>query len=362
MPPKFDEIHFWLQQTKWYVGGSVVITAIMLIDYDRFHQITWVLYSIGVLSLVMLFLKFPPGIVPEVKGSVSWFQIPVIGTVQPSEFMKIILIMMLAHIIFKHNQKYSDKTMKTDVLLLLKISALAAPPMFFIMTQPDFGTFLVLGAITASMILVSGIRWHILFALFLAAIAAGLLGFAAWIFFPDAVSAFLDKSGFDHVTGRFTGWLNPDKNQDDGYQLIKAMLAIGSGQLIGKGISDMEVDVPEQHTDMIFTSIAEQFGFIGSSIVITLFFLLIYRLIHIALQSNDRYGSYLVTGIIAMFAYQIFQNIGMSVQLLPITGIPLPFLSYGGSSTLSYLLAIGIVLNVHSRTKEYMFEETKWYD
>lgn len=134
------------------------------------------------------------------------------------------------------------------------------------------------------------------------------------------------------------------------------MLAIGSGQLFGKGIANIQVNVPERHTDMIFTAISEQFGFIGASIVIALFFLLIYRLIHVAILSNDKYGSYLVTGIIGLFTYQVFQNIGMSIQLLPITGLPLPFLSYGGSSTLTYLLAIGIVLNVHSRTRKFMFD------
>ncbi|TRM11939.1 rod shape-determining protein RodA [Lentibacillus cibarius] len=362
LPPKFEGIHFWLQQAKWYVGGGVVITAVMLIDYDRFHQITWILYGIGMLSLVMLFFGFPPGIVPEVKGSVAWFQIPLIGTVQPSEFMKVILVMVLAHIIVRHKQKYSEKTIKIDLLLLSKIAAVAAPPMLLIAVQPDLGTFLVLGAITASLVLVSGIQWRILFAMLLMVVIAGLLGLVAWQLFPDAASVFIDITGFDHVAGRITGWLNPNENPDDSYQFIKGMLAIGSGQLFGKGVSSMEVNVPEQHTDMIFTAIAEQFGFIGSSIVITLFFLLIYRLVYIALQSNDRYGTYLVTGMIGMFAYQIFQNIGMSIQLLPITGLPLPFLSYGGSSTLTYLLAIGIVLNVHSRTKKYMFEEARWYD
>src|SRR5699024_1781140 len=120
---------------------------------------------------------------------------------------------------------------------------------------------------------------------------------------------------------------------------IYAMLAIGSGQLFGKGIGGMEVYVPEKHTDMIFTAISEQFGFIGASVVIALFLMLIYRLIHIAILSNDQYGSYLVTGMVGFFAYQVFQNIGMSIQLLPITGLPLPFLSYGGSSTLTYMLA-----------------------
>src|SRR5699024_7101381 len=112
---------------------------------------------------------------------------------------------------------------------------------------------------------------------------------------------------------------------------ITAMMAIGSGQLFGKGISDLQVSVPEQHTDMIFTAIAEQFGFIGSSIVVTLLFLLIYRLIHIAIHSNDAYCSYLVRAMIGRCAYQSCQNIGLSIPLLPVTGLPLPFLSYGGS-------------------------------
>ncbi|RYG72122.1 rod shape-determining protein RodA [Lentibacillus lipolyticus] len=362
MPPKYDGSHFWLRQAMWYVGGGVIITAVMLIDYDRFHQITWVLYGAGMLSLLMLFAGFPPGIVHEANGAISWFKFPVIGTIQPGEFMKVILVMTLAHVIVRHNQKYVDKTLQTDLLLLFKIAGLSVAPMLLIAVQPDLGGFLVLGAITAGMVLISGIQWRILLAIMLMALGAGLLGFTAWYFFPDAVGVFLDKSGFDHVAGRFTGWLNPNKNPDDAYQLLVAMLAIGSGQLFGKGVSDMQVYVPERHTDMIFTAIAEQFGFIGSSIVVTLFFLLIYRLIHIALQSNDSYGAYLITGIIGMFAYQIFQNIGMSIQLLPITGLPLPFLSYGGSSTLTYMLAIGIVLNVHSRTKEFMFNETRWND
>ncbi|QKY68622.1 FtsW/RodA/SpoVE family cell cycle protein [Lentibacillus sp. CBA3610] len=359
LPAKYEGSNFWLRQGAWYIAGGILIALVMLIDYDRFHQITWFLYGIGVLSLFMLFVGFPPGIVHEANGAVSWFQFPVIGTIQPGEFIKVILVLTIAHVIVRHNSKYVDKTIKRDLGLLAKIVGLSLPPMFFLVTQPDLGGFLVLAAITGSMILVSGIRWRILFSILFMILGIALIFVALWYFFPDYVAAFLDNSGLSHVASRFTGWLNPNENPDAGYQLLTAMLAVGSGQLFGKGISDMEVYIPERHTDMIFTAIAEQFGFIGASIVVTLFFLLIYRLIHIAIQSNDDYGSYLVTGIIGMFAYQIFQNIGMSVQLLPITGLPLPFLSYGGSSTLTYMLAIGIVLNVHSRTKEYMFE-TRW--
>ncbi|WP_099157774.1 FtsW/RodA/SpoVE family cell cycle protein [Virgibacillus ndiopensis] len=356
LPAKYDGSHFLLKQTLWYIGGAILIFCTMLIDYDRFRQITWILYGAGITSLLMLYFRFPAAIVHESNGAVSWFKFPGLGTIQPAEFMKVILVLTIAHILVMHNEKYIMRTMKSDLLLLLKIAAVALPPMGLIAVQPDLGGFLVIAAITGSLILISGIKWRIIFSglLIVLLIVGGAI--AMWYLFPGPIADFLEESVFKHVSSRFYGWLNPEQNSDAGFQLIRAMLAIGSGQLFGKGIGDMQVYIPERHTDMIFTAISEQFGFIGASLVVTLFFLLIYRLIHIALLSNDKYGSYLITGLIGMFAYQIFQNIGMSIQLLPITGLPLPFLSYGGSSTLTYMLAIGIVLNVHSRTKKYMFE------
>ncbi|WP_163972048.1 FtsW/RodA/SpoVE family cell cycle protein [Oceanobacillus halotolerans] len=356
LPAKYDNSNFAFQQIIWYIVGGIVIVVTMLIDYDRFHQITWFLYGVGILLLLLLFLGIPAQYVVEANGAVSWFSIPVLGTIQPAEFMKVFLIITIAHLIVRHHAKFVQREIKHDLWLFTKIMLVAIPPMGLIAVQPDLGGLLVLIAITGSMILVSGIRWRILFGLtLLSVLFVGAL-IATYYLFPGPIATFLEESIFKHVSSRFIGWLNPEQNADSGYQLILAMMAIGSGQLFGKGITDMEVYVPERHTDMIFTAISEQFGFIGASVVVTLFFLLIYRLIHIALLSNDQYGSYLVTGIIGMFAYQIFQNIGMSIQLLPITGLPLPFLSYGGSSTLTYMLAIGIVLNVHSRTRQYMFE------
>lgn len=355
LPDKYDAQNFPLKQIQWYILGGVAVFVTMLVDYDRFKQVTWILYSIGVFLLLMLFFNFPAKYVVRANESSSWFQFPFVGTVQPSEFMKIFLILAIAFVIVRHNTKFPIHKVKTDLWLIVKVLVVAAPPMGLIAIEPDLGGFLVLSSITGAMILVSGVKWRVIFAI----IGAGLAGvgiiFLAWYAIPGPVSTFLQESVFDHVQSRFYGWLNPEKYSDSGYQLIYAMLAIGSGQLFGKGMGSMEVYVPEKHTDMIFTAISEQFGFIGSSIVIALFFLLIYRLIHIAILSNDKYGSYLVTGIIGLFSYQIFQNIGMSIQLLPITGLPLPFLSYGGSSTLTYMLAIGIALNVHSRTRTFMF-------
>ncbi|KGX87710.1 FtsW/RodA/SpoVE family cell cycle protein [Pontibacillus litoralis] len=357
LPAKYDGFNFPLKQIVWYVLGFIIITAVMIIDYDRFRQFAWWLYGFGVLMLLMLELNIPPNLVHSNNGATSWFKIGS-NTIQPGEFMKIFLVIIQSHIIVRHYEKRpNSKTMQDDLMLLGKIVGVALPPMLLIAMQPDLGTFLVLASITAALILVSGIRWRILLSIVGAILVATGAFVLIYILFPSATGDFLSDSAFGHVTSRFEGWLFPEQNADSSYQLLQAMMAIGSGQLLGKGAMQMdELNIPERHTDMIFTAISEQFGFVGASIVVTLFFLLIYRMIHTSLESNDQFGSYLCVGMVGLFTFQVFQNIGMSLQLLPITGIPLPFLSYGGSSTLAYMLAIGVVLNVRSRTKTYMFD------
>ncbi|MRH43401.1 rod shape-determining protein RodA [Aquibacillus halophilus] len=358
LPEKYSNTNFMLQQIKWYIVGSMAIVVIMFIDYDRLRQVVWILYGIGIILLTMLFFHFPPGIAKEVNGAWGWFNIPGLGTMQPAEFMKIFLIIALAQILVSHEERFKNRTNKSDIWLLAKIMIISLPPMGLIAVQPDLGSFLVLAFITFCMILVSGIRWRVILTLVGFSIIMVGTVVLLYVYNPEVVDNFTEDFGFEHVESRFQGWLDPyEYGKSGGYQLIRAMMSIGSGQLFGKGIQGFEVpNIPERHTDMIFTAIAEQFGFIGASFVITLLFLLIYRLIHIALRSNDQFGSFLVSGMIGMFTFQIFQNIGMSVQLLPITGLPLPFVSYGGSSILTYLIAIGIVLNINYRTKEYMFD------
>lgn len=355
LPAKLEGQDFVSRQIMWYIGGAILIFGVMLFDYDRIRQVVWFLYGIAMIPLLMLFFYFPPQIIHTANNATSWLIFPGIGTVQPAEFTKVILVVTLAHLIVSHNEKYKARTNRSDIWLLCKMAVISLPPMGLIAVQPDLGGFLVLFAIIASMVLVSGIRWRILFSLLvLVLLVAGVVAALSFTF-PETVGKTLEDSVFRHVESRFYGWLMPEQYGDSGYQLVRAMMAIGSGQLFGKGISDMEIYIPERHTDMIFSAIAEQFGFIGASLVVTLFFLLIYRLIHIAIHSNDEFGSLIIAGLIGMFAFQIFQNIGMSIQLLPITGLPLPFISYGGSSTLTYLLAIGLALNIHSRTRQYMF-------
>ncbi|KAB8139094.1 rod shape-determining protein RodA [Gracilibacillus oryzae] len=354
-------IVFYQKQIQWYIIGTVAIIVIMFFDYDRLRQVSWIFYGLGIIALTMLFFHFPPGIADSVNGAWGWFQIHGFGSLQPAEFMKVFLIIFLAHIIVAHNEKYPEHTLKMDFWLLAKIGMASIVPIFFLTQQPDLGGVLVLTAITVCMILVSGIKWRIILSIFGGLLITVVSIVIIYLTIPDQVNQFLIEKDLEHVGERFNAWLNPDENsQGDAYQLTRAMLAIGSGQLSGKGMSEFEVSykIPEYQTDFIFTSIAEQFGFIGSSVVITIYFLLIYRLIHIALKCRDPFGSYMITGIIGMFAFQVFQNIGMSIQLLPITGLPLPFISYGGSSTLTYMLAIGIVLNIHYRLKTYMFDES----
>src|SRR5699024_1202360 len=287
LPAKYANQHFLRDQAIYYVAGGILILLIMWIDYDRFRQITWSLYTIGIVMLLMLALRFPQSIVIEANGAWSWLAFPGIGTIQPAEFMKIFLVLALAHIMYRHHAKFIQKTKKSDLWLLAKMMFASLPPMGLIMVQPDLGSALILASITACMILVSGIRWRIILTVILSGVGIVILLVAIWYFFPGPIATFLEESVFNHVSGRFYGWLHPEQYAESGYQLIYAMLAIGSGQLFGKGMNTMEVYVPEKHTDMIFTAVAEQFGFIGASVVVTLFFLLIYRMIHIALKSND---------------------------------------------------------------------------
>ncbi|RPF52120.1 FtsW/RodA/SpoVE family cell cycle protein [Aquisalibacillus elongatus] len=347
---------FYIYQGVWFIAGVIAVGAIMLVDFDQYRRFAMPLYWIGVLSLVGLF--FLPWAV-RLNGALSWYQIPIVNTtVQPAEFMKLFLILALAHVIASHNEKWEgDKNLKYDFILLGKMFALTLPPFYLILIQPDTGIAVVILFIVGFMALISGLRWRFIFSLVGITFLITALATIIYLTFPDEVSAMFADTEFEHALERIQAWQDPTQYQDgSAAQAIRSALAVGSGQLFGKGIMGTEVYVYERHTDMIFSAIAEQFGFIGSSIVIVLFFLLIYRIIQIALECRDPFGTYLSIGIVGMLTYQIFQNIGMSIQLIPLTGLPLPFISYGGTSLIVYLAAIGFILNIHSRQKSFMFE------
>jgi len=348
------ETNFVFDQLKWYIVGAVIISGALFFDPDQYKKLSWIFYGFGVFLLFVLMISphCKTCIAPERNGAHSWFILP-IGSIQPSEFMKVFLIMAISRLISDHNQKNQVKTLQSDFWLLVKIGLTAMVPLALIMEQPDLGTALVIMAITAGMILVSGISWKIILPTFsfVALLGVGIIGIM--LYFPDFLKDHIDPYQY----GRIYAWLDPySYASGEGLHLISSLQAIGSGEIFGKGFMGKEVYVMERHTDFIFSLIAEEYGFIGASVVISLFFLLVYHLIKISLETNSQFNSYICAGIISMTAFHVFQNIGMTIQVLPITGIPLPFLSYGGSSLMGNMLAMGLVFSIRFYHKNYMFE------
>ncbi|MEK3887816.1 FtsW/RodA/SpoVE family cell cycle protein [Bacillus sp. FSL K6-3431] len=344
--------NFVASQAQWYVISSLAIIFIIQFDSDQMKKISKYAYGFGVLMLLILLFAPVTDFTPIRNGAKLWFVIPKVGQIQPSEFMKIATIMMLAQITSTHHQKVLHKTIKSDFFLLLKISVIFGLPFILIILE-DLGTALVFIAIFLGIVLISGITWKLLLPIFtfVTMIAGTTMYLAIW------QRPFLEKFGVDpYQFMRIDSWLDPYTYRTGaGMQLVNSLLAIGSGQTNGKGFRNRDVYMPESHTDFIFSTIGEEFGFVGGSIVISLFFLLIYQITRTALETKNPFYTYICVGVIAMLTFQVFQNIGMTIQVLPITGIPLPFISYGGSSLLSTMMAMGIILSIKFHYKKYMF-------
>lgn len=348
--------NFMFKQAFWYVVGAGIISVVVRFDSDQIRKLSWYLYGFGILLLIGLYLA-PSSIAPHINNAKSWFVIGPIGSIQPSEFMKVFLIIALSNAIFFHHEKYERKTLQTDLLLFIKLGAITALPLGLIMLQPDLGTALVVLAIFTGLILASGITWKIILPLYGggASLGAGILYLVIWK--PEILKQYLKVKTYQF--GRIYAWIDPESYQSEyGYHLVKSLKAIGSGMLTGKGFSEREVYIPESHTDFIFSVIGEEYGFVGGSFVIGLYFVLIYHLIKMALDTNDPFNTYICAGVISMITFHVFQNIGMTIQLLPITGIPLPFISYGGSSLMGNMLAMGLIYSIRFHHKTYMFSSS----
>jgi rod shape determining protein RodA len=345
--------NFLLKQLVWYTVGVGIILGVITFDSDQLKKISWYAYGFGNVLLALLIVA-PSSIAPVINGAKSWYKVPGFGSLQPSEFMKIFLILTLANVITNHHAKHLIKTIETDFLLLVKLGLITFLPLILVMQQPDLGTSLVLIAILLGMIFISGISWRILLPIFTAGvlIVATIFYFVLW--HPDILEKYLGVKQYQF--GRIYSWIDPYNYQSStGFHLTRSLLAIGSGQTAGKGIGNREVYLPESHSDFIFSIIGEEFGFIGSSIVISLFFLLIYHITKIGMETKNPFYSYICVGVISMITFHVFQNIGMTIGVLPITGIPLPFISYGGSSLLGNMLGMGIIFSIRYHYKKYMF-------
>lgn len=347
--------NFLLKQIVWYGIGAGIIAAVITLDSDQLKKLAWYVYGLGLLLLAFLIIA-PQGIAPVINGAKSWYRVPGLGSLQPSEFVKVFLILALSKIIEDHHEKNQIKTIQTDFWLLIKIGLVTGVPLLLVMQQPDLGTSLVFIAIMLGMIFISGVTWKILVPIFTfgTALVSTIFYFVLWK--PEVLEKYLGVK--EYQFGRIYSWIDPyNYSSTSGYHLTKSLLAIGSGETSGKGFGTREVYLPESHTDFIFSIVGEEFGFIGASILISLFFLLIYHITRVGMETKNQFYTYICVGVISMITFHVFQNIGMTIGLLPITGIPLPFISYGGSSLMGNMLAISLIFSIRYHHKKYMFSE-----
>lgn len=336
---------FSVRQIMFYGFGFVLLFIITFIPMKYFKQYIWIIYGAGVLSLLILYIAPNTPITPIINGAQSWYSFGVMS-IQPSEFVKVIYMLTLGYIISQHNKYKIKNDLSSDVTLLFKMFLVSIPPMLLILLQNDLGTVLVLIAILLGMIVVSGVSWWLILPTLSVAGTVGITLILGILYRPDLLQTYLGVRPYQFE--RIYSWLQPDQYESDsGFQLANSLRAIGSGGIDGKGFTDGIIYIPENHTDFIFTIIGEEFGFLGSTIVIVILFMLMLHLLRIAITVTDSFSSYFIIGFLAMLVFQIFQNIGMTIQLLPITGLPLPFLSYGGSGLWANMAAMGIVMSIY---------------
>lgn len=346
------------RQIQWYIISFVFMFLVYKFGVDRIYSSIWILYGLFMLLLAGLALQHlifrfgGPRVIPfasRINGATSWYIFPGIGSFQPSEFMKIILIITLSRVIHEHNELYQVHTLEIDFKMILKVLKVALPPCLLIYLQNDSGVMLIIFASLAAILYDSGIqtRWFIVGGLLL----GGFLLLAAYIFIfhSDIFSKFI--SGYK--LKRFYGWLAPEATYgDEGYQLFNALLSIGTAGLLGHGYQSYIKPFPEAQTDFIFAVIAQGSGFIGAAIVIICIALFDITLLKIGLRSQKPINKYFSMGILGLLLFQQVWNICMILGLLPITGITLPFISYGGSSLLSYMLAMGMFFSIEEETQK----------
>lgn len=326
------------KQVIFFMIGVFIALFISALDYKSFKYFAMIFYIFSLILLIVVLFK---GIGQEQWGSKSWLQVPVIGSFQPSELMKIATI-IFASIYFekiKDGEKIAINALKAVMIFML--------PLALVFLQPDYGTALVFIFMFILMVFVAGIRYRYLIITAVGSIP--LLAFA-WLFLNPQRQA------------RILVFLNPDLDPlGSGYHVKQLIKAIGSGQFFGKGlfqgIQTQLGGIPERDTDSIFAVIGEELGFIATFLIVALIFFIVIRSIYIAKKSRDSYGSFMAIGITGMLGFHFIENIGMSMGLLPVTGIPLPFISAGGSSMLTNFIAVGILLSISMRRKRAIFNQ-----
>ncbi len=316
--------------------GLAMAYGTTVIDYRLLRAYTPIFWGLGTLGLVAVLI---PGVGSTINGAQAWIALPGGFQVQPGELAKIGIIIGMSMLLAERSHD-SDEPTSRDVMQALVIAAI---PVMLIIAQPDMGTVFVISAAVVTIIAVSGASSRWVAALLILAVLGGVVA---------------TKSGVlkGYQIKRLQTFVDPTADsQGAGYQLRQARITVGSGGLIGTGLFKGPQTngrfVPEQQTDFIFTVAGEELGFLGSGLIIFLYLLIVMRALSIARRTNDPFGRLMATGISAWFAFQVFENLGMTLGLMPMTGLPLPFISYGGSSMFATLIGFGLLQNVHARSR-----------
>lgn len=340
------------QQLAWIGMGCFICLIVTIFNTKFLWQITPFLYVLGLALMVLPLIFYNPSMVAS-TGAKNWVAYGNITLFQPSEFMKIPFILMLSRSIvqFLQRNKGRERLLRQDWFLILELTIYTIPVFVLLALQQDLGTALVFMAIFAGLVLVSGVSWKIILPVVFV-LVGGVVGFL-FLFLSEGGRAFLHQQlGMPtYQMNRILAWLNPfDYAQTTTYQQAQGQLAIASGGLFGQGFNVSNLLVPVRESDMIFTVLGEDFGFAGSLVFLILYVCLIYRILKITLQSNNQFYTYISIGFIMMLVFHIFENIGAVTGILPLTGIPLPFVSQGGSAIISNLIGIGLVLSIHNQS------------
>lgn len=329
-----DRFFFVMRQGIFFLVGFLLALYSLKYDYRILMKYTkWIYLANGIMLVAVLLFG------TSALGAQRWFQIGPI-TIQPSEFSKLLMIICLAHFFSVHREGF--QTWKSLVWPI----AIMIPPVVLIFLQPDLGTSIIVVVACVGMLYLAGISPKIVK---ISALAAAIAAPIAWFFLLH-----------DYQKQRILVQLSPDIDPyGSGYHIIQSQISIGSGGFIGKGLFEGTQNqlnfLPENHTDFIFSVIGEEMGFVGALFLLFLYFLLLYRTIVISRVSGDAFGSFMACGIFSMWLTEIFVNIGMTIRVTPVTGIPLPFISYGGSALVVNLLCCGLLMNIYLRKKRQMF-------
>ena len=329
---------YYVERQALFAGiGLVLMFAVSRLDYSRLRELKYPIYGFMIASIVVVY-----AVGTASRGSKRWIPTPLFN-LQPSELGKVLLIVAVSAFVVDRMRRPGRET-------TARIMLLALFPAMLVMAQPDLGTSLVYVVGGLALLFVAGVPWRHMAGL-------GVLGLVSIVLTLVALPAVGVNVLKPYQIDRLTSFLHPDQVAgEEAYQQQQSKIAIGSGEKTGRGVDNATQTgldfLPEHHTDFIFAVIGETYGFVGAALVLSLYALLIWRGLHILTQAKNLYGALIAGGITLMLLFQIFVNVGMTVGIMPITGVPAPLLSYGGSSLLVTFLALGLLQSIHAQARE----------